>query len=452
MRHTFKRVLIANRGEIALRIIRACKELGLETVQVYSEADRHSMAVQEADHAVCIGTARSQDSYLKIPFIVAAALNTQADAIHPGYGFLAENPELARLCAEHNIAFVGPDANVISMMGNKAMARRMAVEANVPTTPGSEDIIHTAEQALDVASKLGYPVILKAAAGGGGRGMRIVHDATEMASQFKNATFEAQACFNDAALYLEKFLTRIRHIEIQVLSDGVNVLHLGERDCSVQRRNQKLLEESPSPVLNQTVRHDMGAAAVRLCQHVGYKNAGTVEFIFDEQSGEFYFMEMNTRIQVEHPVTEAITGIDLVKAQLRIAQGEPLSLTQNDLRFHGHAIECRINAEDPDNDFAPCPGTVSYFHAPGGPGIRIDSHLYSGYSIPPFYDSLLAKIIVWGSSRDEAVDRMKRALTEMRVDGIKTTAGFHQQLLDNSDFLRGNVHTTFVESILREKS
>lgn len=451
MKAPFKRVLIANRGEIAVRIQRACKELGLETVQVYSEADRDSLAVLSADHAMCIGPARSSDSYLLARSIVAAAINANANTIHPGYGFLSENAEFARLCEENGVAFAGPSAKVISMMGDKAMARRMATEAGVPTTPGSEGTVDSAEQARKIAQKLGYPVILKAAAGGGGRGMRIVEKPGDMARHYDDAVREAKISFSDSSLYVEKYLKKVRHIEIQVLSDGERVLHLGERDCSIQRRNQKLLEESPSPALNDDIRTRMGEAAVRLCRHVGYKSAGTIEFIFDQSSEQFYFMEMNTRVQVEHPVTEAITGIDIVKQQLLIAGGEPLDLAQSDVQFRGHAIECRINAEDPDNHFAPCPGTVQSFHAPGGPGIRVDSHLYSGYSIPPFYDSLLGKIIAWGNTREEAIARMRRALSELRVEGVKTTAGFHQELLANDAFRLGQVHTTFVEDTLQEK-
>lgn len=448
MGQTIKRVLVANRGEIAVRIIRACQELGLETVQVYSEADSDSLAVRLADHRVCIGPARSNQSYLKSEFIISAALINGADAIHPGYGFLSENAAFADMCEKEGIIFIGPSAKVISMMGDKAMARRMADEASVPTTPGSIGTVDGISEATAVAAKLGYPVILKAAAGGGGRGMRIVQNEKEIESQYLNAAREAKGAFNDDSIYVEKFLSEIRHIEIQVLSDGETVLHLGERDCSTQRRNQKLVEESPSPVLDEGMRAKMGEAAVRLCKHVGYKNAGTIEFIFDERNKKFYFMEMNTRIQVEHSVTELVTGIDIVKEQIRIAQGKPLSIRQSDIQFRGHAIECRINAEDADNNFAPCPGKVQHYHAPGGPGIRVDSHLYSGYQIPPYYDSLLAKVIAWGCTREEAMARMARALSEMKVEGVKTTIPFHQMLLRNEQFCRGNVHTKFVEDIL----
>jgi acetyl-CoA carboxylase biotin carboxylase subunit len=447
MGQTLKRVLVANRGEIAVRIIRACQELGLETVQAYSEADSDSLAVRLADHAVCIGPARSSQSYLNTAFIVSAALIHGADAIHPGYGFLSENAGFAELCEKEGIRFIGPSSQVISMMGDKAMARRMADEASVPTTPGSVGTVQGVADAAAVAAKLGYPVILKAAAGGGGRGMRIVWSEKEIESQYQNAAREAKAAFNDDSIYVEKFLTEIRHIEIQILSDGETVLHLGERDCSTQRRNQKLVEESPSPALDETMRAKMGEAAVRLCRHVGYKNAGTIEFIFDERNKQFYFMEMNTRIQVEHPVTELVTGIDIVKEQIRIAQDKPLSVHQSDIHVRGHAIECRINAEDADNDFAPCPGKVLGFHAPGGPGIRIDSHMYSGYQIPPYYDSLLAKVITWGRFREEAISRMCRSLSEMLVDGVKTTIPFHQSLLRNEQFRHGKIHTKFVEEV-----
>ncbi|HRP96534.1 MAG TPA: acetyl-CoA carboxylase biotin carboxylase subunit [Rhodocyclaceae bacterium] len=444
----FRRVLVANRGEIAVRIHRACRELGLETVQVYSEADRESLAVRLANHAVCIGPPRTGQSYLNAEFIVSAALTHGADAIHPGYGFLSENANFAGLCEQEGITFIGPSARVISMMGDKAMARRMADEAGVPTTPGSKGTVNGAEEARAVAQRLGYPVILKAAAGGGGRGMRVVADVTELVEQYTHAAREAKAAFGDDAIYVEKYLTRIRHIEIQVLSDGENVLHLGERDCSVQRRNQKLLEESPSPALDPAVREQIGDAAVRLCRHVGYRSAGTVECILDPASGEFYFMEMNTRVQVEHPVTELVTGIDIVKEQIRIARGERLDIRQGDVRLAGHAIECRINAEDADHGFTPCPGLLQHVHLPGGPGIRIDSHVYTGYTVPPYYDSLLAKVIAWGHDRDEAIARMQRALAEMRIEGVKTTIPFHGRLLHHEQFRRGDVHTKFVEEVL----
>jgi len=443
-----RRVLVANRGEIAVRIIRACRELGLETVLVHSEADADSLPVRLADRAVCIGPARSELSYLNAEFIVSAARIHAADAIHPGYGFLSENAAFARLCELEGIGFVGPRGDVIAQMGDKVRARQLAAAAGLPVTPGSPDKLRDAAEAGRLAAALGFPVLLKAAAGGGGRGMRVVRHAGDLADQFADAAREAKAAFGDGSVYVEKYLENIRHIEIQVLSDGDNVLHLGERDCSIQRRNQKLLEETPSPALDASIRGRMGEAAVRLCRHVGYTSAGTIEFILDAASGEFYFMEMNTRIQVEHPVTEMVTGIDLVKAQLEIAAGKPLALRQADLRCYGHAIECRINAEDSDQDFAPCPGQVRRYHAPGGPGIRVDSHLQAGYVVPPYYDSLLAKVVAWGRDRGEAIARMRRALNEMEIDGIKTTIPFHLGLLHHPAFLAGEVHTRFVESQL----
>ena len=444
-RRAIRRILVANRGEIALRVLRACRELGLEAVAAYSEADRDSLAVRLADGAVCVGPPPSRSSYLDIGKIVEAARLAGADAIHPGYGFLSENAAFARACEEAGIAFIGPGARAIELMGDKAMARRMAAEADVPITPGSPATLPDVAAARTAAARIGYPVLLKAAAGGGGRGMRVVRDEASLAGAFGDAAREAQAAFGDGGLYVEKFLERVRHVEIQVLSDGETVLHLGERDCSVQRRNQKLVEESPSPVLDDDVRARMGEAAVRVCRQVGYVNAGTIEFILDDASGEFYFMEMNTRVQVEHPVTELVTGIDIVKEQIRIAQGERLVLRQQDVRLHGHALECRINAEDPERGFAPSPGEVRAIEWPGGPGIRIDSHLYPGYRVPPYYDSLLAKLLSWGRDRDEAIARMRRALAEMRVEGVSTTIAFHARLLADPRFQRGQVHTRFVE-------
>ena len=444
-RRAIRRVLVANRGEIALRVLRACRELGLEAVAAYSEADRDSLAVRLADGAVCVGPPPSRSSYLDIGKIVEAARLAGADAIHPGYGFLSEKAAFARACEEAGIAFIGPGARAIELMGDKAMARRMAAEADVPITPGSPATLPDVAAARTAAARIGYPVLLKAAAGGGGRGMRVVRDEASLAGAFGDAAREAQAAFGDGGLYVEKFLERVRHVEIQVLSDGETVLHLGERDCSVQRRNQKLVEESPSPVLDDDVRARMGEAAVRVCRQVGYVNAGTIEFILDDASGEFYFMEMNTRVQVEHPVTELVTGIDIVKEQIRIAQGERLVLRQQDVRLHGHALECRINAEDPERGFAPSPGEIRAIEWPGGPGIRIDSHLYPGYRVPPYYDSLLAKLLSWGRDRDEAIARMRRALAEMRVEGVSTTIAFHARLLADPRFQRGQVHTRFVE-------
>ncbi len=447
-----RRVLIANRGEIAVRIQRACRELGIEVVQVYSEADRNTMAVQLADHAVCIGPARSSESYLRADIVIEAAKALNADAIHPGYGFLSENASFARLCEQQEIIFIGPPSDVIATMGDKASARTMALAAGMPITPGSSGIVESAEAALAVAETIGYPVILKAVAGGGGRGMRIVERKAGLVGHFDDASREAKAAFGDGSMYLEKYLVNIRHVEIQILSDGDNVLHLGERDCSSQRRNQKLVEESPSPGLSEAMRAEMGESAVRLCRHVGYRSAGTIECIVDPSSKHFYFMEMNTRVQVEHPVTESVTGIDIVKEQIRIAQGKRLGLRQSDVQLRGHAIECRINAEDPENGFAPCPGRLSQLHFPGGPGVRVDSHAYVGYTVPPNYDSLIAKLICWGADREEALARMQRALSELRIEGVKTTAPFLARLLASDTFKQGSVHTRFVEHFIQESA
>lgn len=447
-----RRMLIANRGEIAVRIQRACRELGIEVVQVYSEADRNSMAVQLADHAVCIGAARSSESYLKADTVIEAAKALNADAIHPGYGFLSENASFARLCEQQDVIFIGPPSDVIATMGDKASARAMALAAGMPITPGSSGIVTSAADALAIAETIGYPVILKAVAGGGGRGLRIVEHKTTLTGHFDDASREAKAAFGDGSMYLEKYLVNIRHVEIQILSDGDNVLHLGERDCSSQRRNQKLVEESPSPGLSAAMRATMGESAVSLCRHVGYRSAGTIECIVDPVSKNFYFMEMNTRVQVEHPVTEAVTGIDIVKEQIRIAQGERLAIKQPDVHLRGHSIECRINAEDPDREFAPSPGLLSQLHFPGGPGVRVDSHAYAGYTVPPNYDSLIAKLICWGSDRDEALARMQRALAELRVEGVKTTAPFLARLLASETFRQGSVHTRFVEQFIQESA
>ena len=448
MRDPIRRILIANRGEIAVRIIRACRELGIETVQAYSEADRDSLPVRLADRTVCIGHAPATQSYLNPVSLVSAAVSQRADAIHPGYGFLSERSEFAELCARHGVIFIGPPAEVIPLMGDKAVARTVAAAAGVPTTPGSSDKLATAAEAKAIARELGYPVLLKAAAGGGGRGMRVVREAGDLNGAFDQARAEALAAFGDGAIYIERYLTRIRHIEIQVLGDGAQVLHLGERDCSSQRRNQKLVEESPSPALDAAMRARIGEAAVRLAAHIGYTSAGTVEFILDDDSGEFYFMEMNTRIQVEHPVTEMVTGVDLIKAQIEIASGRTLALRQADIQPRGHAIECRINAEDFESGFLPCPGTVTRYLPPGGPGVRVDSHLYAGYEIPPYYDSLLAKIVAWGADRAEAIARMQRALGETVIEGVKTTIPFHRLLLADAAFRRGDVHTRYVEETL----
>ena len=448
MAEPLRRVLVANRGEIALRVIRACRELGLETIAVHSEADSDSLPVRAADQAVCIGHAPSAKSYLDPRAIVGAALAYRADAIHPGYGFLSEKAAFAELCAQQGIIFVGPDAGVIAQMGDKIAARRVAKAAGVPTTPGSEGAVADRGEALKIALDIGFPVLLKAAAGGGGRGMRIVTRAEDLERLLGEAMGEAAVAFGDPAIYVERYLTNVRHIEIQVLGDGEHVVHLGERDCSIQRRNQKLVEEAPSPALDPALRRRIGESAVALCRQVGYKSAGTIEYILDQDSGDFYFMEMNTRIQVEHPVTEMVTGVDLVKWQLRIAAGEKLSLRQEDIRTRGHAIECRINAEDHEHGFAPCPGRVEHYLAPGGPGVRVDSHMESGCEVPPYYDSLLAKVICWGENREEAVARMRRALGEIRLEGVKTTVAFHRQLLEHAAFRAGRCNTRFVHDVL----
>ena len=444
----FRRILVANRGEIALRVIRACRELGIEAIQAYSEADRDSLPVALADGAICIGPPPSSQSYLRGSVIIEAARAARADAVHPGYGFLSENAGFAKACQDVGIAFIGPSARAIELMGDKATARRMAAEAGVPVTPGSEGVVADGAAARAAAAAIGYPVLLKAAAGGGGRGMRVVRDAAEIDARFADAAREAHTAFGDGSLYVERFLTRVRHVEIQVLADETRVLHLGERDCSIQRRNQKLVEESPSPALDADLRARMGEAAVRLCRHVHYRNAGTVEFIVDTASGAFHFMEMNTRVQVEHPASEMVTGIDIVKAQIAIAQGESLPWSQDDVRLEGHALECRINAEDPARDFMPSPGTIERWTLPGGPGIRVDTHVIAGTTVPPFYDSLLAKLLAWGRDRGEALARMRRALVEMRVDGVPTTLPFHRMLLDDARFVAGDVHTRFVETEL----
>ena len=441
-----KKLLIANRGEIAVRIIRACQELGIETVQVYSEADSQSLPVFMADKSMCIGPARASESYLNVEKILTAAYLFRVDAIHPGYGFLSENADFAERCESEGYIFIGPSPTSIRLMGDKATAIRLAKEAGIPTTPGSNGILQDAKEAASVAEKIGYPVLLKASAGGGGRGMRIVNNAEQVEAAYIEASQEAKSAFGDGALYMEKFLTGIRHIEVQVLGDGENILHLGERDCSLQRRNQKLVEESPSPVLSEKLRAEIGNAAIQLCKHVNYRSAGTIECMLDPVSQQFYFMEMNTRIQVEHPVTEMVTGIDLVKAQILIAAGEGLSLQQKDIRLTGHAIECRINAESASHDFRPNPGRVNEYFAPGGFGIRMDSHLFSGYVIPPFYDSLLGKVICWGRDRAEAIARMQRALLEMQVEGVETTREFQRKLISSPEFIAGNVHTRFVET------
>ena len=439
------KLLIANRGEIALRIIRTCREMGISTVAVYSTVDRNALHVQLADEAVCVGDPPSGRSYLNIPNIIAAATSRGADAIHPGYGFLAENDRFAEICSAHGLIFVGPSPESIRSMGDKSTAKATMQRVGVPTIPGSEGLLASVDEAARLAGSMGYPVMIKATAGGGGRGMRLVRSADELENLFKAAQGEAEAAFGNPGLYMEKFITRPRHVEVQILADRFgNVVHLGERDCSIQRRHQKLLEEAPSPGLDPETRRRMGEAAVAAAKTIGYEGAGTVEFLLDA-SGEFYFMEMNTRIQVEHPVTEVVTGVDLIAQQLKIAAGETLELKQDNIKLHGHAIECRINAEDPRHGFRPSPGTISGWLPPGGPGIRIDSHVYTGYEIPPFYDSLIGKLIVWAEDRPAALLRLRRALSECAVIGVPTTIDFHLALLDRPEFQNAQVHTKFVE-------
>ena len=446
----FRKVLIANRGEIALRVIRACRMLGLNTVAVHSKADAEALHVRFADEAVCVGPAASAQSYLNIPRLIAAAEVTGADAVHPGYGFLAENAEFAQICAESNLVFIGPTPEQIRQMGDKSEARRLMEEAGVPVVPGTPGAIDEERKARAAAEEIGFPVLVKAAAGGGGKGMRVARDAEEFASAFPQARREAEAAFGDSRVYIERFLERPRHIEIQVLGDSQgNVIHLGERDCSCQRRHQKLLEEAPSPGITDELRQRMGEAAVRGAARIGYLGAGTMEFLVTER-GEFFFMEMNTRIQVEHPVTEMVTGQDLVLRQLTIAAGEALDLRQDQVRFRGHAIECRINAEDPTRKFMPTPGRIVTFHQPGGPGVRVDTAAYQSYVIPPYYDSLVAKVLTHGTDRAQAIARMRVALDEFVVEGIATTIPMHRKLIQEPRFLAGEVHTRFVEEWLHE--
>jgi acetyl-CoA carboxylase biotin carboxylase subunit len=444
--HEFGKILIANRGEVALRVIRACRELGIATVAIYSEADKDCLHARMADQSVCVGPAPSAQSYLNVPNIISAALVAGANAVHPGYGFLAENAGFARACADSGLVFIGPTPDAIERMGDKAEARATMIAAGVPTVPGSEGAVASEQEALHFAEQVGYPVLIKAAAGGGGRGMRVAADPTSLVANLQQAKAEAAVAFGDDTVYIEKYLTRPRHVEFQVLADTHgNAVHLFERDCSVQRRHQKLIEESPSPALTPELRERMGVAAMTAVRAVDYVNAGTVEFLLDEDDS-FYFMEMNTRVQVEHPVTEAVTGVDIIKEQIRIAAGLPMKHTdQESLAIRGHAIEFRINAEDPSADFRPNPGRIEVFNPPGGFGVRVDSHAYSGYHVPPYYDSLLAKLIVWGESRAEAVNRARRALDEFIVVGIPTTIPFHQVVVENEYFQRGEVYTDFVE-------
>jgi acetyl-CoA carboxylase biotin carboxylase subunit len=447
----FKRVLVANRGEIALRIIRACRELGVESVAVYSEADVDSMHVQLADQAVCIGPASSKESYLKADRIIAAAEVTGAEAIHPGYGFLSENARFAEICETSGIKFIGPAAKVISMMGDKATARATAIANNVPITPGS-DIMPTAEEALAKAKEIGLPVMIKATAGGGGRGMRPCFKEEDFISLFRAASNEAMAAFGNGECYLEKLVLNPHHIEFQVIADSHgNFIHLGERDCSMQRRNQKIIEECPSPLISPELRAKMGEASVNLIRNIGYQNAGTIEYLVDEAGENFYFMEMNTRIQVEHPVTEEVMGCELIKEQIRVAAGEPLSHHVLQAQPRGHSIECRINAEDPYNNFTPSPGNIDLWYAPGGKGVRVDTHVYSGYTVPPHYDSMIAKLIVTGATREIAIARMNRALGEFMIRGIKTTIPFQQEIINHPDFKSGNYDIGWVARYLEQR-
>ena len=441
----FRKLLIANRGEIAVRVIRACRELGIRTVAVFSEADRNALHVRLADEAFCIGPPPAADSYLNIPNIMSTAELLGVDAIHPGYGFLAENPHFSEICEDVKITFVGPTPQAIGAMGNKSEARERMKSAGVPVIPGSDGPIRSDQDALDVAKRIGFPLIVKASAGGGGRGMRLVHTRDDLRRALQAAQGEAEAAFGSGEVYIEKYVEEPRHIELQILADKhKNVVHLGARDCSIQRRHQKLLEESPPPGLRERFVRTLGKAATRAAHAIDYTGAGTVEFLVD-RDGHYYFMEMNTRIQVEHPVTEMITGIDLVKQQILVAAGEKLPFSQGDIAFHGHALECRINAEDPRLDFRPCPGTIGQFVPPGGPGIRVDTHAFGGYAIPPHYDSLIAKVIAWGTDRNEAIARMRRALTEFVITDVPTTIPFHLHVLDNAFFRRGEVYTNFVQ-------
>jgi len=444
----FNKILIANRGEIAVRVIRACRDLGIKTVAVYSKADRESLHVKLADEAICIGEAPSSESYLNIPAIISAAEIADVEAIHPGYGFLSENPHFAEICESCQIKFIGPRPESVRLMGDKVMARTTMEKAGVPTTPGSKGVVEDQEQALKIAKKFGYPVIIKAKAGGGGKGMKIAHNDGKLVNAFLTAQAEAEAAFGDREVYIEKYIREPRHIEIQIMADAHgNVVHLGERDCSIQRRHQKLLEESPSTSVDSKLRKKMGEIAIKVAKAVKYENVGTVEFLLDSD-GNFYFMEMNTRLQVEHPVTELITGIDLVKEQIRIAAGHKLRVKQDQIQFNGAAIECRINAEDSENNFMPSPGRIDTLLIPGGPHVRVDTHIYSGYTVPPFYDSMIAKVIVHGRDRNEAIAIMQRALREMTVGPIKTTIPLLEKILNRPRFRQGKVTTTFIDTML----
>lgn len=451
----FEKILIANRGEIAVRIIRTCKEMGIKTVAVYSEADADSMHVQMADEAICIGPPPSSESYLRIDRLISAAEIADVDAIHPGYGFLSENSHFSEICEKCNIRFIGPSSRAMEALRDKAVSRALARKAGVPVPPGSEGTVESEEEALNVARKIGYPVLIKAVAGGGGRGMRIAHNDISLKKCYHTARTEAETCFGNSGVYVERYFENPHHIEFQIIADTRgNVIHLGERDCSIQRRHQKLIEETPSPLIEnkyKDLRKKMGRAAIKIIELAQYNSAGTVEFIVDD-NGNFYFLEVNKRIQVEHPITEEVTGIDIVKQQILIAMGEPLKISQGDVHPRGHAIECRINAEDPYDDFRPSPGRIEMYYQPGGRGVRVDTHVYSGYSIPPTYDSLIGKLIAYGRDRREALDRMSRALGEYLIAGIKTTAQFEQSILQDPDFRRGVYSTGFVDQLLRRGS
>lgn len=442
----FRKILIANRGEIAVRIIRAARELGIETVAVYSTADKEALHTLLADEAVCIGPAKSTESYLNMNAVLSAAVLTGSEAIHPGFGFLSENSKFATMCEEVGIKFIGPSGSVMDMMGDKINARAQMIKAGVPVIPGSDGEVHSAEEALKVADRIGYPVMLKASAGGGGKGIRKVERAEGLVPAFESASTEAKAAFGNGAMYLERVIYPARHIEVQILADQFgHVVHLGERDCSLQRNNQKVLEESPSVAIGKTIRDQIGSAAVRAAESVGYENAGTIEFLYDEGKGEFYFMEMNTRVQVEHPVTEFVTGIDIVKEQIKIAEGQELSVRQEDIQISGHAIECRINAENPAFNFAPSPGKITNLYLPsGGVGLRVDSAVYPGYTIPPYYDSMIAKIIVHGENRFDALMKMQRALYELEIDGVMTNSDFQLDLISDSNVIAGDYDTAFL--------
>jgi acetyl-CoA carboxylase biotin carboxylase subunit len=447
----FERILIANRGEIAVRIIRACREMGIHSVAVYSEADAKSMHVQMADQAICIGPAPAKESYLKIANIISAAEVADVDAIHPGFGFLSENAHFAEICHNCNITFIGPTAENIRRMGDKAVARETMRKAGVPITPGSDGIVKDKEAALKIAQKIGYPVLIKAVAGGGGKGMRVARNDGSLTQGFMTASSEAERAFGNSGVYIEKFVEQARHIEVQVIADNHgNYCHLFERECSLQRRHQKLLEEAPSPSLTPKLREKLTSAAVRAIEAVKYRNAGTIEFLFDQKTQQYYFMEMNTRIQVEHPVTERVTGIDLIKEQIRVAAGEKLSFRQKDVQINGHAIEFRVNAENPYKDFAPSPGKIEFLHMPAGPGVRVDSHAYSGYVIPPHYDSMIGKIIVHAENRRAAITRLSRALSEFMCEGVATTVPLGQALLVDARFERGEYTTSFIETFMKE--